>query len=401
MMQCMNSGRALTDRVLGRVFAVVMAVCFATAARPLLAEEDSAYSLDEGCRMLAAKVVEIIEKEGLAKTVAVGTFAAAPRLESSGGVGLSVRVKKALQSLGMTVQPKGAVQLSGGFADAMVAPESISGIEQLGERPSRVALRIEYLVRDASDRDIAKGVVNAFGDAPLEIAGGTGDLATPDRTTDGEISDESFDRQQAAIHDSFQTPNAVVVGSETRPSRNSPFGMEVRVLNPGGQGSSARRPEVRDGRSFVQLSKGDEYVVRLRNATDGTVLVSLTIDGLDAFTFSQDPGDKDRKVHFVLKPNAQYEVPGWFISKKFSETFRITDYARSEAVKMFGSSESVGQITATFYAAAVMRSYTVSAPYVEGIGTERGRKVETNYQQVDMQEGSPLATVTVRYEKSL
>jgi hypothetical protein len=162
-------------------------------------------------------------------------------------------------------------------------------------------------------------------------------------------------------------------------------------------------PQIRGGRAFVALSKGDEYRIRLRNGTSDTVLVSLTIDGLDAFTFSEDPADKDRKVHFVLKPKAVYEVPGWYITKKFSDAFRITDYARSEAVKMLGDSEAVGQVTAAFYAVdPITRTYTVTVLTPDGdrIGTERGGKVATDYQTVNLEAGEALATVTVRYEKA-
>lgn len=375
-------GMVLTAAAWGAMLAPPAGV----AAEAATAESATAFSLDEGCRLLAEQVLTTLTREQLPKTVAVGAFTAAPRLESSGGVGLGHRVRQALHAVGIATQPSGALQLSGKFRDA-VESQPFAG--------EGVALRIEYLIQDARDNELLKGVINAFGDAPLEIAGGTADLRPrPDGDDDGEAR-----RRQEAIRASFERPAAFVAGQETRPSRGSPFGLEVRVDARGVAGAAPATPVLRDGRSFVQLAKGDQYRVRLRNATKDTVLVSLTIDGLDAFTFSEDPDDQGRKVHFVLAPGTVRDVPGWFITKKRSEAFRITDYAKSEAVKMFGSTADVGQITATFYEAVkIERTYTVLVP--ESIGTERGNKIETNYERVRLQEGRPLATVTVRYEKA-
>jgi len=388
----MNESIHAVWRLTIAAFAATLLGVTLAAPRAVAAEAATAESLDAGCDLLAAKVLAVIQAEGLPQTVAVGAFSAAARLESSGGVGLAHRVKQALQAKGLATQADGAVQLSGKFRDSLESRAAAAGSEG-----QAVALRIEYLIEDARDNELVRGVINAFGDAPLEIGGGTADLRG---APDSDYGDRFRGRQQA-IQASFERPQAFVVGNETRPRPASPFGLEVRVDAGGVRGGNPRTPQIRGGRSFVALSKGDEYRVRLRNGTGETVLVSLTIDGLDAFTFSEDPGDKGRKVHFVLEPNAVYEVPGWYVNKNLSHAFRITDYGRSEAVKMLGSGAAVGQITATFYAVAP-RTYTVSArvPEDDRLGTERGREIATDYETVRLNADEPLATVTVRYEKS-
>lgn len=344
-------------------------------AAPRTIEDASAFDLDAGCRQLAEAVLKVIEQDSLPRSVIVGSFQGVPRLASSGGVGLAHRVTRALEALGIAVGRSGAVQLTGIFSDALAATDA----------GQEVALRVEYTLLDKGDAEIAKGVVNVFGDGPLEIAGGTADLRIK-----GPYSEDQERRRQDAIQASFKRPQAFIAGNETRPRADSPFGVEVLVAG------KPRPPVLQDGWAFVALAKGDTYRVRLRNGTPDTVLVSLTIDGLDAFTFSEDPRDKGRKVHFVLEPKTFTDVPGWFIHNKRSDEFRITDYARSEAVKLHGSSETVGQITATFYEA---QSPQVKVSVEERIGTERGDAIETDYRRVPFDQGPALATITVRYEK--
>jgi hypothetical protein len=353
-------------------------------AAPRIIEDEGAFDLDTGCRQLAEAVSLVIEQDNLPKSVVVGSFQGLPRLASSGGVGLAHRVTRALEAIGIAVGPSGAVQLTGRFSDAVAHRDPSDTASPANHE---VALRVEYTLLDQRDAEIAKGVINVFGDGPLEIAGGTADLRG-----DGVDDEGRGQRHRDAIEEAFRRPLVFIDRSETRPRADSPFGVEVLVAG------KPRVPTVRDGRAYVTLAKGDAYRVRVRNGTAATVLVSLTIDGLDAFTFSEDPGDKGRKVHFVLKPHTRLDVPGWFITKKRSDEFRITDYARSEAVKLHGLNEAVGQVTATFYVAAAPWAST-KAEVGERIGTERGNAVETDYRRIPFREGEALATITVRYEK--
>lgn len=362
----------------------------AARAAPAAVEEATAGSLEDACRALAERVLALIERDRKDKVVVVGAFSALPRLASSGGVGLAHRVSLALEAVGIAVRGSGGLQLSGEFRDALAATE-FGG--------EGVALRVEYRLRDGDDRDLETGVINVFGDGPLEIAGGTADLR--DRAAPAaDAQPAGFADQQPLIRASFQRPQTFVAGNETRPGRDSPFGLEVRVAAGGVRGAAPRRPLIRDGRSFVALDKGDDYQVRLRNGTAAPVLVSLTIDGLDAFTFSEDPADKGRKVHFVIEPGRFFDVPGWYINDKRSDAFRITEYARSEAVKMGGSSPVVGQITATFYWAEAPGVTVAARDGEDGLGTERGDAVATDYGRANYREGPPLATITVRYDKA-
>jgi hypothetical protein len=345
------------------------------------AAEVSAVTLDEACKSLASVVTKTIEQGGLGRTVTVGAFPGVPRLESSGGVGLALRIKHALESEFLAVQRNGAVQVSGEFKDSTATLKSLEA--------DMVVLRIEYRIRDAKDIDLAKGVINVFEEGPLEIAGTTIDLSAPVTTK------EQVAAQQRNLADSFQTPRAAIVGNETRPNAESRFGLGVQVRRQGDNPSVARKPQLRDGRAFVQMNVNEEYSLRVRNGSDKEVLVSITIDGLDAFTFSEDPIDKGRKVHLVVPAGGTIDVPGWYITPKKSRAFRITSYADSEAARLFGDSESIGQITATFYE-------SIRRPLMqERVGTGKGGDIQTNYQLVLRDEGRPLASITVRYEKAV
>lgn len=359
----------------------------------------SAHSIDHACEQLAEAVKQQIESGDNGRIVAVGAFSASANLQSAAGVGLSARIQKALASRGVTVGLPGDVQLSGEFfegrADPSDAFRGANGLEPVtdGDAKTSFAIRIEFRLRDKGNRELHVGIVNVFGSDVLELAGGTATIPAV-----GAGDDEEYKRIDDAIAAGVESPAAVVIGAETRPDPGSPFGVVI-AARPGKAGAFEQRaPRAVDGRSFVVLSREEEYLVRVRNGSSREVLVAITIDGLSPFTFTTDERFKQGTSYFVVAPGATYDVPGWFITTSESRAFEVSGYADSEAFKRLGASQSIGQISVAFFESKTPGERPVARG--DRVGTKLGQVIRKDYTAVQRVPGQALATITVRYDKA-
>jgi len=331
------------------------------------AEEDRA--LDDGLQRLAKEVAGVISREGGEKAVVVGDFIGAPRLRAAGGSGISQLLSAALKAESVAVRDTAPYQLHGTFKAA-------DGRAAKADAFDSVALRIEATVLDGRDRELEKLAINIFGDSPLQFVGGTGNLPT---AKPGESSKEREDAKRQAV----DAPRAAVVGTQILSTAESPFGIEVLVSK------QPRPPHLEAGRAYVDLRKGEEYVVRLYNRAPFEAAVTLTVDGLSMFVFSEE-GNFGSQV--LVPPGRFVEIPGWYVTKDKTDKFEIGGYADSAAASKLVPSTSVGVITATFHEA------------VEGSGkdpnaTKRGQQIGFSYSEAKRIVKPPIAVVSVRYER--
>lgn len=84
--------------------------------------------------------------------------------------------------------------------------------------------------------------------------------------------------------------------------------------------------------------------------------IRLTIDGLNIFTFSdirfKDGPKKGDPLHqvYLIKPHAAIAIKGWHRTYESSESFVVTEYAKTAAASL-DSKANLGTITAAFAAA--------------------------------------------------
>jgi hypothetical protein len=347
-------------------FASAAAVVFALGTKPVAAED---VSLTDGLSRLAKGVADVIRQENGEMAVIVGDFVGAPRLKAAGGPGLALLLASALESQKVTVRDDAKYQLQGTF-------KTVDGRASDEDRFDSVALRIEATVLDAGDRELAKLNINVFGDSPLQFVGATGNLPL---VKDGDHSAAREEAKRAAVAE----PHAAVVGNEIRSSADSPFGIEVLV------GKKARTPSVGSGRAHVNLDRGEEYVVRLYNRAPFEAAITLTIDGLSMFAFSEE-GNFGSQV--LIPPGRFVEIPGWYVNKTKTDAFEIGGYAESAAASKLLPSTSVGVITATFHES------------IEGSGkdpkaTKRGRQIDLTYKEEKRLVKPAITVVSVRYDR--
>lgn len=174
----------------------------------------------------------------------------------------------------------------------------------------------------------------------------------------------------------------------------SPY--RVQVLCDG----AARPPMTERDGAFVELQRGEEYAVKLINKSSRDAAVTLAIDGINVFAFSEEPA-----THFLVPARGELVVPGWHRNNRISDAFLITEFSQSMAGRSLPQdSAQVGAITAAFAAAwdPDQPPPADEADFDRGRGqdaTGRGRPLEVEYQQVRRAIGAVRATVSVRYRR--
>jgi hypothetical protein len=365
-------------RYLFRQTLIALAAVALLTAAPVAARADAA--LDEGVEKLCVKITEFLKEKNQSK-LNVGDFIAPPKLKSSSGPGISQMLATAFQKQGITIA-EGGMQLMGTFdlRDEKDAPDADF---------ESVVLRIRAQVLDNDDEVQKVFSISVFGDAALQLAGGSVDL-----------TDHAFpgDREKTK-RESLTNPQAAIVGNETRASAESLFGVEVH--RSAGGNLSPLTPVIENGRSFVSLAKGDEYVIRLINRAPFEAAVNLTIDGLSMYTFAE---DNTGATQVLVPPNSFVEIPGWYCTTSLTKAFLITGYPESAAGQR-GVTSGVGTITAGFSAAwEVGKDPPDDEPLFSrsgdgDIATGLGRPIEKKYVKVERNIGQLRAVVSVRYKR--
>lgn len=329
--------------------------------------------LPDGMARLAEAVDEYFKKEGHDKVVVLGSFT------SQGGDGntqLRLLLQENLKKAGFEIKARTKFSISGRFLKEFRS----DGVSDA------VALKVKAEIRDSESDNVVQAIaIPIFGDQAVAILGPTADLPTS-----GPKGEEP--QRQKNLNDSFDKPQVTIVGSETRASSSSPFGIEILV------GRNSRKPNSADGQAFVALSKGEEYIVRFHNHATFEAAVSLTIDGLTMFAFSEE-GNFGSQV--LVPAGGSIDIPGWYINKERSDAFEITTFSKGAAA-IKGVTGSVGVITASFSAAWDPKSNppadeltTKSADSATG----KGRSIGKRYEVVQRVVGRVRAFVSVRYNR--
>ncbi len=96
----------------------------------------------------------------------------------------------------------------------------------------------------------------------------------------------------------------------------------------------------RNGRSYIVGTPGHEYAVRIRNCTDGRVLVATSVDGVNVVSGET---ASPSQTGYVLDPWGSVEITGWRKSMDRTAAFYFTDLGDSYAART-GRPMNVGVI---------------------------------------------------------
>jgi tetratricopeptide (TPR) repeat protein len=333
--------------------------------------------LETCMRELARDIVRVLSAEGQ-DAVAVGAFTSPPQLPASTGPGLANFLSGELRKFGVQV---GAAQfgVQGEFRDV---PDAKAG---------KLAVRIQA---DLVGRDGAR--LGRF----ARLVRGAGNVAPLLGLSVALPSDRPERERERQLQQSVDHPLTQITGSRVAAAPGSPYQVEILVREPAGL--KPRAPKLDDGLAFVDIEKGESYAVRVVNNSDNDCAVTLAIDGLNLFAFSQNR----EYSYFILAARSETTITGWHRTNQASDAFVITEYAKSAAAELGAGGASLGTITASFAAAwpadKPAPADELSARMAnrgEGKATGRGPVVALNYQEVRRQVGAVRAVVSIRYDK--
>jgi hypothetical protein len=337
-----------------------------------------------------AEVAKSIKKvlDGRNETaVAVGQFTGPPSFPSSAGPAIARELGEELRKEKVDVKLRANLVVEGRYKDAT---DKETGL---------LAAQLNVKVLDRRDEVLVEFQRGIFGDATLASLFGL----TTQLPSDGDAK-----TRNKKLEEALDNPHSAITATRIA-AAGSPYAVEVLVKKAGDPAAvRARAAEDREGLAFVPIRRGEVYEVRLINDAGHEAAVSLTIDGLSMFTFSdlKNPhtGQPAYAVVFV-GPHRSVTIKGWHRTNEYSEEFLVTEYSRSAAAEL-KSTANIGTITACFSAAwptsAKPPADEPANPNEHARGadaTGRGAQVQARYVEVARHIGVVRAAVSVRYTK--
>ncbi len=156
-----------------------------------------------------------------------------------------------------------------------------------------------------------------------------------------------------------------------------------------------------DGLAFCKIARNELYGIRVYNLSPYDAAVTLTVDGLSVFAFSENK----TYTHYIIPAGGKADIVGWHRTNAVADSFRVVGYGESEVARLLPSSSSVGTVTAVFAAAwnAGATPPPDEAPRSKGAppadATGRGPAVAAKFVEVVKDVGVPRSTVSIRYTK--
>jgi hypothetical protein len=348
------------------------------AGRP--ARAGSADPLRQELADLAKGIQKVVEGQKQ-EAIAVGEFTGPGDIPGSAGAGIQLILIQELKALKVSVQKKANLEVKGDYLK--VAKRDGSDVE----------LRLKARIYDDTGDTVAELQSRLVKDerALAKLFGLTGHLPTDDDR-------ERWEELNKRLND----PQVNLDRGVLRSQADSPFGVAVLVRKKGQAQPQARAPQVRDGLAFVPLDKGDIYEVLLVNDSSYDAAVTLTIDGVDQFAFSEVRDPKTGKpayTHMIVPKRTRAVIRGWHRTNDDSHSFLITEYGKGAVSKLLRGSPKVGTITVSFAAA-----WTSDADKPGHIGksateTGLGPLVKTGQKPVKRTIGPVEDVVSIRYQK--
>jgi hypothetical protein len=338
---------------------------------------------------VAKKLKELLDGRG-EDSLAVGQFTGPSHIPTSSGPAISKTLADELQKIGIRVTQRANLEVKGDYLD----------VED--KQTKQLAALLKGRVLDRSGAVVTEFERGIFGDATLaSMFGVTADLPA---NANGKERDQR-------LRDGIDSPRVKIQNTRVSSGPGSPFGIEILVKSSSGYVPRAPAEGTGDdkGLAFVPIHRDEIYAVRLINEAPFEAAVTLTIDGINVFAFSdvKNPSTgAPRYAQWVVPPRARAEIQGWHRTNELSESFLVTEYAKSAAGEL-RSTANIGTITAAFAAAwpkgAKPPADEPPQPPSEfsrsADATGRGPRVTTSYQEVERNFGVVRSSVSVRYSK--
>ncbi|SIO39846.1 hypothetical protein SAMN05444166_4371 [Singulisphaera sp. GP187] len=361
-----------------KAYAIVLMLLLAAstfASRPAHAASDLNLELAE----MAKKIKLLLDQKGV-DAIAVGDFTAPAKLAASAGPAIAKCLADELKTLGVTVKRRAELEVNGRYQD-------------VDDKDTKLlAVQIKAHVVDHTGDEIMTLEPRAIFNITT-IASLTGvTVAMPADGTDKERNE--------ALADALDKPEVHLASTRISAAADSPYAVEIQVKSAEGYRPRAASKDD-DGLAFLKILRSEIYAIKLINDSPYDAAVTVTIDGLNIFAFS----DHKNYTHYIVPSKQALVVPGWHRTNQVSDSFQVTEYAKSAVAEALPSSTTVGTITASFAAAWAKDSVPPDdeAPGKKGgrngNATGKGPPVDFKLVEVVRDIGRLRASVSVRYNK--
>jgi hypothetical protein len=287
-----------------------------------------------------AQKIKALLDEQKRDSIAVGEFTGPPGAGSTSGPGIQQMLIEQLRVLKVSVRKRADMSVKGEY---LTVPDN----RDKNDERDRVLLRMQAVVRNGRGDTLVtlKGDISSNEDI-ARVMGATASLQHVPRGDAG-------DRNQA-LKRQLVKPAAHLAGTRVLARRGGTYAVEVLV------NGKPRRPVLKNGQAFVPLRRGEVYVLRVSNFNKKhEAAVSVTIDGLDVFSFSQDrrPDGQPRFRYYIVRPHRMMKIFGWHRTITQADSFLVTPLAKSALAKRSGTARllekgsAAGTITVCFHLA--------------------------------------------------
>lgn len=354
---------------------ILLSVC-STAA-------NATSTLNADLARVAEKIKPILDRHGGSLTI--GQFTGPAQHLTNFGPGIMDVLTQELTRLKVGVAMQAPVSLQGEIVKGLVKDPSLPSdllvlkllfrlYDRTGEPITELPLRVELKEND----DLAR------------VLGATGSLSPK-----GDKMQRNQDLQDILSGDKGPRLD----GTRILASDKSPFAVELVVKG------APRQPRLEKNNVFVDIERDEIYEVRLHNNFHLDAAITLHIDGLDVFTFSdvRDAKGKPRYSHFILPPNSVTAIQGWHKRNDPPDnflSFLVTEYGKGASRQATQPAGKLGIITVTFAYA-----WTGDMPAEErgardsGNETGFGPPVSQRVQEVQRHIGVVRDVVSIRYTR--
>lgn len=337
---------------------------------------------------LAKSIKDVLEEEKQT-AVAMCDFSGPAQLDANSGPGIQQLLTQELLALKVSVKKDANLSIKGRYARV---PNKTD--------PDLVNLKLTVEVLDSNDERKAEFHALITGNTDIAKAFGPTVYLPP-------LANYA-DRNQE-IRKRLDKPYANVAGSKVSASPDSPYAVELLVK--GNSEDQARPREVhRDkGQAYVDIQRYEIYEVKVYNNSPYEAAVSLTIDGLDSFTFSEDRDEKTgqpKYSNYIVSPYKWTIIKGWHRTSDPKRddnvlSFLVTEYGKGAASQQ-PSRGKIGVLSVTF--AAAWSSAQEMPPDERGsrnAGNETGfgPPQKVGFAAVKRSIGVPRSIVSIRYTR--
>lgn len=202
-------------------------------------------------------------------------------------------------------------------------------------------------------------------------------------------------------------PVEIPAKSLVKAAKKGLFGMEILRQEPDGSLSPVPVDE-EGGLLFISLDIGDTYAIRVFNNTDRLAAATISIDGLNLFTFSEVPAY--REVGKIIVPPGPKGaiIRGWHKSNTEQYSFQVADVGEAAVAELkdidaLEVDDTLGIITASFCFAINANDpssrFPDDEPSTLALATAKGPVVQQTLGEMRAKYGVDREIISIRYDR--